>query len=571
MPISTPFCTALIASLLAAGCAEPDDPASTPPTDLGIRPPDGGPGTVDAALDARVPDAQPPADAFVSPLPEPIGSVDYTVSGRTTYFADSEPAGDARGALGEAPLDRWSIAVWARPLAAGPGGVLVSNDRPGLGDDVVLGILPEAPGCGATWAVLHEASGGEGLTVACDPEPPDEAFGWTHVVATSDGDFLTLYVDGEPRAREPRAGASLTYGSGPGVVGGDGVRSFQGDIAEVQWFDGALSGAEVERLFTDRPDAPVVEPYVTDADLADEFELIASIRFIEGREVVTDLGAEALLFRPEGSSGAFDTTASATGPRIDLARPHSVTFAGGHYFAADTGHHRILRFDSLESPTAVDELQVTDPVDGKVVCRPHDIVYDPVGDYLYAVSAYWSAECDPSRHSGRTFVYRFRPDLSGVELVDLSCVVNYARSLTVVDGRVVVANASTSLPDLGWGAAGCPSETFQNQAVEVTDFPAESFRVHPLPHELNDIEFYRGRWYGVHYDRLVRFESLESPASEFEDVLEMLSLRTRFVREGGQFPMRLYSLEAHGEDLYVAGYSSAAPGAFDGIHRLRVE
>lgn len=96
------------------------------------------------------------------------------------------------------------------------------------------------------WGTGAGATGGGGGP----PVPPGE---WHHVAATNVGNFLSLFLDGNLVATasvpvNTAAGTQFYSGRIPGVHGD--IRRLQGAVDEMAVFNRALSGAEIQTIFT---------------------------------------------------------------------------------------------------------------------------------------------------------------------------------------------------------------------------------------------------------------------------------------------------------------------------------
>ncbi len=230
-----------------------------------------------------------------------------------------------------------------------------------------------------------------------------------------------------------------------------------------------------------------------------------------------------------------------------MNKPHSVKFVDGYYFGADSTNHRIIKFDDLANPTAVSYLYFNDNENPpEQICRPHDLVYNPDDGYIYTVNGVWSAECT-SAQSNKTFLYRFRPDFSDVEGLDLSSVLYYPRALTVVNGKIFIANSSSG-------------STASNHVVEINDFSTSDYTVHTTPDLNNDIEYHNGWWYSVYYSKLKRWKTWADAATgKYEDVYPLLDAQF------GDLPAKLYTLTSKNNSLYVVGFKG------DRVYRIFTE
>ena len=162
-----------------------------------------------------------------------------------------------------ATMPQWTLVARVRPTAASASGsskTILTNDRTDWNNDVLFGISPEGTSItqAGRWAIIHQNKEDEMRTIAYAENEQIEADRWYHVAASSDGESLRLYVDGQlvagPVFREKD---SLTFRGVDSYIGastfGDPTtttitREFEGEIAYVQIYDGALSESEISEL-----------------------------------------------------------------------------------------------------------------------------------------------------------------------------------------------------------------------------------------------------------------------------------------------------------------------------------
>jgi len=400
------------------------------------------------------------------------------------------------------PLPAWSIVAIVRPTpacAAGTSRTLVTNDLAGWNDDVLLGICPEADTISPAgrWALIHQDDGLQvrsmavvNQTIAGDT--------WYHVAATSDGSSLRLYVNGHLRScPAPKIGPDLDLlHPGTTYIGGNGnanSRYFQGDIASVKIYDGALTACEVASLawaaglYTPESE-PWICTYVEDVVVeAVEIDSITSIDFVNGYEVVSDLGHSRFVYRPIGGASWLAAAPLAPTP---LNGQHSIAWAAldpPRYFVPDSGNDRVVSFTSLDAGTIYSEKTV---VAGVVLERPHDQEYNAEDGYLYGVTA-------PYPDAGDKVLFRFNNVDEGT-LVLAGCPPGtsldgcYTRSLSIVDGVVYVVDS------YGQGVSSPP---FAPRVFEIHDFVAGVYTTYHAGSawsaEMQDVELHNGWWYGT--------------------------------------------------------------------------
>ncbi len=148
---------------------------------------------------------------------------------------------------------------------------------------------------------------------------------WQHVAVTYDGNIVQLYLNGQP------FGSAVNVGSGvvgigapsPVVIGGGSFYPFAGSIDEVEIFDRALTGAEVQALFNSTL-TDVTPPVATLAAPADGSTVGGIINITAN--VSDNLGIAGVQFRAGGANVgseditfpyevALDTTTLGNGPR----------------------------------------------------------------------------------------------------------------------------------------------------------------------------------------------------------------------------------------------------------------
>lgn len=396
------------------------------------------------------------------------------------------------------PMSAWSIVAVVRPTAdcaTGSSRTVVTNDSPGWNDDVLFGICPEVPTISdaGKWAVIHQDASDLVRTIAV-VEGSIIGDRWYHVAATSNGEYLRFYVNGLPSTYCIwKTGADLNFGYANTYIGGSinaGGRYFEGNIASVKIYDTTLSEDDIEALAAAENlldySNPSLELYV-DNIVVDSVpvEIVTSIDFVNGNEVITDLGNDRFLFRPVGG-GSLQVAETLASP---LDRQHSITWSNSvtppRYFVADTDNHRIVSFESLTDSAIYSE---TSTIADSVLTRPHDLEYNPADGYFYGVTA----PMDPNSDQFPKFLFRFR-DIGvdeGVLLMAPPGVTEsefYMRSLSVVDSVVYVVNSR------GYGS--------HPQVIRIDDFGTgtrTTYNAHSsFAGDLQAIEFLGGWWYGT--------------------------------------------------------------------------
>ena len=177
----------------------------------------------------------------------------YTGSGSSASDFDGTGADYIEvGAMDE--MSQWSITTWVRPDAIDTRQTIITNDRSGWHDDVLLGLGPDSYSETTIghWGLAHhdDDTGAGGETVA---EDPNEAIAgqWYHVAATCDGNVMRLYVDGQLVAETEKVGNDLDWGAATNLIGksynsSQDYRPFNGTIGEVAVYDHFLSTSDIE-------------------------------------------------------------------------------------------------------------------------------------------------------------------------------------------------------------------------------------------------------------------------------------------------------------------------------------
>ncbi len=291
---------------------------------------------------------------------------------------------------------------------------------------------------------------------------------------------------------------------------------------------GSLACSQVPRV--------LLAPYGPTPSAAEAWFSPTQIAFLQGLEIITNVGGRELLFRPEGSEAPWRSSP------VALRRPHSVALgANGMLYVVDTHGDRILRVADLASG----EVTAATEIDGKELHRPHDIVADPRGGLLYVID-------------GRRRLYRFRD--FGVEEEHLRLgrdEIGYSRALSVVDGTLYLVSSA------------------RGQVVRVDDFEQRRLRTFTSAGKkrednagswsetgliLNDIERFDGYWYGSSF-----FHSNYSPEQD-TGKYRLIRWKTWQDFERGRWqdlsrglPAEVvpYYFWVHRRTLYVAGLATS--------------
>lgn len=154
-------------------------------------------------------------------------------------------------------LSSWSVSAWCYFDATGSGRTILTNDKSGWNDDVLIGISPE----GSTFqpvntiSATHQDSNNQVRTTVSDSTTASTGT-WYHLTITSDGSALKCYVDGTLENTTSRNGADLTFGNNNVYLGNDaentGSRRLDGRLDDIRIFDRALSDTEITHLATSR-------------------------------------------------------------------------------------------------------------------------------------------------------------------------------------------------------------------------------------------------------------------------------------------------------------------------------
>ncbi len=194
----------------------------------------------------------------------------------------------------------------------------------------------------------------------------------------------------------------------------------------------------------------------------------------DGTEVIVNMRKNEISHR----SSSTDTFA---GSNYNLNRPHAITYVpeSEEYFICDTDNHRIIAIKSFNNSEITREIS---SIAGITLKRPHDIIY--AGGFLFALNPY------------PPILFRFSPDNSNADILDLSDVIQYSRSLSAVDGRIYVSGSSVG------------------KVVEIVNFSTKTYHVYNSPQKkkvapagtwldtglvINDIEKFRDFWYATSY------------------------------------------------------------------------
>ena len=283
------------------------------------------------------------------------------------------------------------------------------------------------------------------------------------------------------------------------------------------------------------------------ADAAIQLALPAQIAFDGGLEIISEVYADRLSYRPLGSLEEW-----ATSP-LFVNGPHGTVHSptAGLFYCADTYNHRLLSFPDV----GVDDWASASVIAGVSLNRPHDVLYDAAADLVYALNP-----LDP-------VVLRFRGFGVGEDALDLSAAAGgYSRALSLVNGTLYLA------------------ASVRGKVVEVHDFATGTVTVHESYGKIvkasagswettgfipNDVELYDGWWYlsnffhpwyasGTDHNRfkLVRFRTWDDLATgNWEELSHFLP--------DAQVP---YFFTLRGEHLFLTTFNDYNTGDF--VYRI---
>ncbi len=270
--------------------------------------------------------------------------------------------------------------------------------------------------------------------------------------------------------------------------------------------------------------------------------------FTPDTEILVSAGDDSLYYR-KADTDKFSKTPHS------LAGPHSIVYLPRHnvFYVCDTENDRIVALSSLSSGKIDKEIK---SLDGIPLRRPHDIVYDQLHDVLYAINP-----LEPT-------IFQFRHNSTVSNSLDLSAVLDYSRSLSLIDGVLYISGSS-----LG-------------KIIKITNFETGEFEEFQSPHKIggahsgnwqengliiNDLEKYNGYWHissyfhpasstdqDYNYNKFIRFSSWEQfESGNWQDLSHLLP--------DGMVP---YYLTQHDNKLLIAVFSHEYPGIQDNIYAL---
>lgn len=301
-----------------------------------------------------------------------------------------------------------------------------------------------------------------------------------------------------------------------------------------------------------------ISSYADPSDVqSDDLRWPTHIGFFNGLEIISDLQNDRFVYRQQGSKGDFIKS------QAKVNGQHSLTWVDGKYYAVNTDEHKVIEFsDITETGNNVPNYNGID------LRRPHDIVFNPTDGYIYSID----------NKEGLT---RFAPNSDNIaEKSEINKsevpVLGYARSLSIVNGKVYIINSSRGevilMDDFdNWTVYESPGQKRNNKGEKI-DSPAGAWDTTGLV--LNDVERYGDYWYGSNYFtesyagghdankyRLIRWRTWEDfQNGNWEELSYLLP--------SGVVP---YYFTVHNDALYLATFHHELPGSNDKIYKLYSE
>jgi hypothetical protein len=301
-----------------------------------------------------------------------------------------------------------------------------------------------------------------------------------------------------------------------------------------------------------------ISSYVDPGDVqSDGLRWPTYIGFFDGLEIISDLKNDRFVYRQQGSTDDFIKS------QVKVDGQHSLTWVGGKYFAVNTDEHKVIEFsDITETGNNVPNYNGID------LSRPHDIVYNPTDGYIYTIDDEEGlTRFDPNNDKAAE---KSKINKSEVPVLD------YARSLSIVNGKVYIVNSSRGeviqMDDFdNWTVYESPGQK-RNIKGEKINSPAGAWDKTGLV--LNDVERYGDYWYGSNYFtqsyaggndankfRLIRWRTWgDFQNGNWEELSYLLPL--------GVVP---YYFTVHNGALYLATFHHEHPGTNDKIYKLYSE
>ena len=307
---------------------------------------------------------------------------------------------------------------------------------------------------------------------------------------------------------------------------------------------GLIIGSICSSCLNTNKETPTITPYVQAMDVPQGLDWPTYIGFFNGLEIISDAHNNRFAYRPKGSKNNFKISP------VAVHDQHSLTWCNGTYYAVNTNEHAVIEFSDISKDKGNPLVNYSD----LVLERPHDIVYNPVDGYVYVID----------NKQGLT---RFKPETSvPADVSKVGSELNYARSLTLVDGEIYISNSSQGevvhMKDFNdWTVYKSPGKKL--------DYPAGAYDRTGLV--LNDVERFNGYWYGSNYFtgsyadghdfdkyRLIRWRTWEDfQKGNWEDLSPLLPK--------GTVP---YYFTINRASLYVSSAQHEKPGVNDIIYKL---
>jgi hypothetical protein len=299
-----------------------------------------------------------------------------------------------------------------------------------------------------------------------------------------------------------------------------------------------------------------ISSYVDSNDvLTDGLKVPTHIGFFGGLEIISDLQHNRFVYREEGSTDDFIKA------QVKVVGHHSLTWVDGKYYAVNTDEHKVIEFSDLT------ETGNNSPNYNAIeLSRPHDIVYNQTDGYIYMID-------------DKEGLTRFKPntdDIAEKSEINKSKTLGYARSLSVVNGKVYIINSSRGevilMDDFdNWTIYESPGKE-KNEKGEKMNSPAGAWNKTGLV--LNDVERFGEYWYGSNFFtqsyagehdankyRLIRWRTWEDfQNGNWEELSHLLP--------SGVVP---YYFSIHNDALYLATFHHERPGTNDIIYKLYLQ
>ncbi len=290
-----------------------------------------------------------------------------------------------------------------------------------------------------------------------------------------------------------------------------------------------------------------ISSYAKASDVPQGLNFPTHIGFFNGLEIVSDAHNNRFAYRPQGSTSKFSISP------VAVKDQHSLTWCNGTYYAVNTNEHEVIEFTDIIN----DNGSAVANYSGISLDRPHDIVYNATDGFVYTID----------NNKGLT---RFKPRTSSAaEVSNVVSILDYARSLSIVDGVVYIINSS------------------KGEVIQMRDFnnwtvykshgkklvsPAGAWDRTGLV--LNDVERYGDYWYGSNFFtssyaqghdhnkyRLIRWRTWEDfQNGNWEDLSNLLPK-----------DVVPYYFTVNNGSLYLCTARAENPGINDIIYKLHLK